>query len=177
MYTHTVTHINKEGDDEGGESMTHPDSACLVNRSNGSPFATSSNFKAARFAVSPSLYPRQVQPSSITPVSWKQEPCQEGKYDPLWPNSGSSYTYTLSQILAFAMKTYKTLRCLKTRSCMSVCGSVTFSLATLWEKGHVPSACLHVPRRNLHINNRNKPENAEANRAAKGDEKLVLGVL
>ncbi len=55
--------------------------------------------------------------------------------------------------------------------------SVTFSFATLWENGQVPSACLHVPRRNLHMNNRNKPKKAEANWAAKWEELLVLEVF
>lgn len=35
--------------------------------------------------------------------------------------------------------------------CMCLCACVTFSFATLWENGQVPSACLHVPLRNLQI--------------------------
>lgn len=35
--------------------------------------------------------------------------------------------------------------------CACVCACVTFSFATLWENGQVPSACLHVPLRNLQI--------------------------
>lgn len=36
---------------------------------------------------------------------------------------------------------------------------LTLFFATLWENGQVPSACLHVPRRNLHRNSENRQEN------------------
>lgn len=54
----------------------------------------------------------------ITPSGpWKQELCQEPKYDPrgLRPNPVSPYTFRAHQSLAFAMKTHKTRTCLPSR--------------------------------------------------------------
>lgn len=55
----------------------------------------------------------------------------------------------------FAVKCYKLCCPVWVRVCVGVCMClcvcVTFSFATLWENGQVPSACLHVPLRNLQI--------------------------
>lgn len=66
-------------------------------------------------------------------------------------NSMSSYTHTLFRVpLVFVWHMGHVQVC-------AAC-SVTFSFATLWENGQVPSACLHFPRRNLHRNNISRPE-------------------
>jgi len=81
------------------------------------------------------------------------------------PNAVSSYTYT-------ATRGNKKHHVVGHPASGCVWGEhVTFSFATLWENGQVPSACLHVPRRNLHMNN------ADAERKSKWEELLVLGVF
>lgn len=92
------------------------------------------------------------------------------------PNSVSSYTYSVPKS-GLCQKTHKTPCCQTHRLCVGACCSVTFSLATLWENGQVPSACLHVPRRNLHRNNGNGPENTEGNGAVNWKQLLVLEVF